>query len=201
MSYLKAVGTTQWNRWAGAATLSLGLAFGQHPPTAADVRFMSGMIVHHQQAILIAGWASSHEANQSVRLLCERIDVSQRDDIALIQHWLRDQHEAVPDSASGHMHAMPGMTAPMLMPGMLTPSQLASLDSARGPAFDRLFLTFMIQHHQGALTMVQSLLTTPGAAQDAFVFQFASGVSADQTAEIDRMRRMLAALPANDKRP
>jgi uncharacterized protein (DUF305 family) len=162
---------------------------------------MSGMIVHHQQAVLISGWAPSHGASAAVRLLCERIDVSQRDDIALLQRWLRQHNEPVPDTAAMHMQPMPGMDHPTLMPGMLTAAQLAELDSARGPNFDRLFLTFMIQHHAGALTMVQNLFATPGAAQDNFVFQFATGVSADQSAEIDRMRRMLAALPAGDQRP
>lgn len=184
--------------WGAAATLALGLGVGQHPPTAADVRFMAGMIVHHQQAVLIAGWAASHNASSSVRLLCERIDVSQRDDIALLERWLRDNQQ-VSDSSHASMQPMPGTHDPMIMPGLLTAAQLASLDSARGPAFDRLFLTFMIQHHQGALTMVQGLLSTPRAAQDAFVFQFANGVSADQTAEIDRMRRMLSEM--KDKRP
>lgn len=186
--------------WLAATCVAMSVALAL-PPTAADVRFMSGMIIHHQQAVLIAGWAPSHGASSTVRLLCERIDVSQRDDIALLTHWLREHHEAVPDTGATPMQPMPGMTAPMLMPGMLTASQLAALDSARGPAFDRLFLTFMIQHHQGALTMVEQLLTTPSAAQDNFVFQFATGVSTDQSAEIDRMRRMLAALPAGDQRP
>jgi len=182
---------------AAGVALSVTLTL---PPTAADVRFMSGMIVHHQQAVLIAGWARSHGASSTVQLLCERIDVSQRDEIALLERWLREHHETVPDTGAAPMQPMPGMTGPMLMPGMLTASQLAALDSARGPTFDRLFLTFMIQHHQGALTMVQQLLATPGAAQDIFVFQFATGVSADQSAEIDRMRRMLAALPGSDPR-
>jgi uncharacterized protein (DUF305 family) len=171
------------------------------PPTAADVRFMSGMIVHHAQAVLIAGWAPSHGASSTVRLLCERIDVSQRDDIALMQQWLRKHHELVPDAMAMHKDPIPGVHAERLMPGMLTASQLAALDSAQGAAFDRLFLTLMIQHHEGALTMVKDLFATPGGAQDAFVFQFATGVNADQSAEIDRMRRMLAALPAGDHRP
>jgi uncharacterized protein (DUF305 family) len=89
---------------------------------------------------------------------------------------------------------MPGMDQPMLMPGMLTPAQMAQLDSARGPTFDRLFLRFMIQHHQGAITMVEQLLSAPGAAQDGIIFRFAADVNADQTTEIDRMSRMLDAL-------
>ena len=174
------------------------------PPqyTAADVHFMSGMILHHAQAVLMASWARSHDASPSVRELCDRIGVSQRDEIAFMQRWLRERRQPVPDAdtaAQRTMPGMPGMSMPamgqtMLMPGMLTGAQLAALDSARGPTFDRLFLQFMIQHHQGALTMVQDLINTPGAAQDGQVFQFASDVNADQTAEIGRMRRMLAGL-------
>jgi len=188
------------SRWI-AACLSAGVALGVYPPTAANVRFMSGMIIHHWQAVVIAGWAPTHGASPTVRLLSDRINVSQRDEIALMANWLRERHEPVPDTSSAGTQTMPGMEGPMLMPGMLTAKQLAQLDRAKGPDFDRLFLTFMIQHHEGALTMVQRLLSAPGAAQDGVVFQFATGVSADQTAEIDRMRRMLAALPAGDKRP
>jgi len=167
---------------------------GRPPISPADVAFMSGMIVHHRQAILMAGWAPTHDAGPAVRELCQRILVSQRDEIATMERWLREHHEAVPDSASPSGRVMAGMDRPMLMPGMLTDEQLARLDGARGPAFDRLFLTLMIQHHEGALTMVQQLMGTAGAAQDGFVFQSASDVNADQTAEIDRMRRMLAPL-------
>ncbi len=158
--------------------------------TAADVHFMAGMIVHHAQAVLIAGWAPAHGASPALRALCERIVVGQRDEIAVMQRWLRERHELVPD-VDPRGHTMPGMDHPMLMPGMLTSVQLAQLDSARGPEFDRLFLTFMIQHHRGALTMVRELIDTPGAARDGPLFQIASDVSADQTAEIDRMARML----------
>ncbi len=163
------------------------------PYTAADVHFMAGMIGHHAQAVLMAGWAPSHGASDAVRLLCERIVVSQRDEIVLMQRWLRERHETVPD-ADPRGVAMPGMDHPMLMPGMLTPEQLVQLDGARGPEFDRLFLEFMIQHHQGAITMVEQLIRAPGAAQDGPIFRFASDVSADQTVEIDRMNRMLNAL-------
>ncbi len=172
-----------------------------HPPISpADVAFMSGMIAHHRQALLMAGWAPTHGAGSGVRELCERIAVSQRDEIASMARWLRDHHAAVPDTATPTGYGMPDMPGmgvmdrPALMPGMLTDAQLARLDSARGPDFDRLFLTDMIQHHQGALAMVQQLVSTPGAAQDGFVFQFASDVNADQSAEIDRMQRMLAVM-------
>jgi uncharacterized protein (DUF305 family) len=154
---------------------------------------MSGMIDHHAQAVLMAGWAPTHGASAPVRILCERIVVGQRDEIALMQRWLRERHQTVPEgNPRGQM--MPGMDTPMLMPGMLTPEQLAQLDSARGPAFDRLFLRDMIQHHRGAITMVNQLLATEGAAQDGIVFTFANGVFADQTTEIARMNRMRDAM-------
>jgi uncharacterized protein (DUF305 family) len=167
-------------------------AASRAPYTAADVRFMSGMISHHAQAVLMAGWAPTHDASPSLRALCERIVVAQRDEIALMQRWLQDRHETVPAADPGG-HTMPGMDHPMLMPGMLTPGQMAQLDSARGPVFDRLFLRFMIQHHQGAITMVNALFGQ-GAGEEETVFRFASDVYADQTTEIDRMQRMLAAL-------
>ncbi|HEY2804353.1 MAG TPA: DUF305 domain-containing protein [Gemmatimonadales bacterium] len=166
---------------------------GQAPYSDADIRFFTGMISHHSQAVLMAGWAPSHGASASLQGLCERIVVAQRDEIAVMQRWLRERHLPVPDPDPRGM-AMPGM-APMLMPGMLTPEQMAQLDAARGVQFDRLFLQFMIQHHLGAISMVETLLGSTGAAQDGLVFRFASDVNADQTTEIDRMRRMLAALP------
>jgi uncharacterized protein (DUF305 family) len=169
---------------------------GRPAYTAADVHFMSGMIAHHAQAVLMAGWAPSHGASPAVRALCERIVVGQRDEIAFMQSWLRDRREPVPDADPPPSHAsMPGMAHP-LMPGMLSPEQLAQLDQARGTEFDRLFLTFMIQHHQGAITMVEQLLSARGAAQDEYVWKFASDVNADQTTEIDFMTLMLAQLPS-----
>ena len=158
--------------------------------TPADVHFLAGMIGHHAQAIKMAGWAPSHDASPSLRALCERIVVAQNDEIAFAQRWLREHGEYVPP-ADPRGHVMQGMDQPMLMPGMLTLEQMAQLDAARGREFDRLFLTFMIQHHQGAITMVQQLLATPGAAQDGPVFRFASDVHADQTTEINRMTLML----------
>jgi uncharacterized protein (DUF305 family) len=158
--------------------------------TPADVHFMAGMIGHHAQAIQMAQWAPTHGASPAVQRLCERIVVAQTDEIAMTQRWLREHGEYVPP-ADPRGHIMPGMEQPMLMPGMLTPQQMAQLDSARGPAFNRLFLTFMIQHHQGAITMVQDLLAVPGAAQDGPVFRFANDVNVDQTTEINRMQLML----------
>ncbi|MGH7567893.1 MAG: DUF305 domain-containing protein [Gemmatimonadales bacterium] len=171
---------------------------GRPPYTAQDVHFMSGMIGHHAQAVLMAGWAPTHGASAAVRALCERIVVAQRDEIAFMQRWLRERRETVPE-ADPRGYTMPGMDHPMLMPGMLTPDELAQLDGASGPEFDRLFLTFMIQHHQGAITMVEELFSAHGAAQDDYVFKFAADVNADQSTEIDRMNRMLAALPSGGK--
>ena len=158
---------------------------------------MQGMISHHAQAVVMAGWAPTHGARESVRLLAERIDVAQRDEITFMQRWLRERYEMVPEPDAGHDMAgrqmsMPGMSMPALMPGMLTPEQMAKLSAATGPEFDRLFLTYMIQHHQGALTMVTQLFSSQGAGQDGSIFRFASDVDADQTTEINRMRIMLA---------
>jgi len=172
------------------------------PTNDADVRFMSGMIPHHAQAVLIARWAPSHGASESVRLLCERIVVAQRDEIALMQTWLHDHHQTVPPANATHMKMMMnGMEHDMLMPGMLTDEQLAELDKARGREFDRLFLTAMIRHHEGAITMVDELNHSYGAAQDDVVFRFSSDVYADQTTEIDRMQRMLNAMPTGARSP
>jgi uncharacterized protein (DUF305 family) len=157
----------------------------------ADVAFVSGMIAHHAQAVLMAGWAPANGAGPSVRILCERIVVSQRDEIALMQQWLRDHGQPVPAGDAAH-DMMPGMDHSMLMPGMLTAEQLTELHAATGPEFDRLFLTNMIRHHEGAVTMVQQLISTPGAARDNFIFKLAADINADQTTEIDRMKRMLA---------
>src|SRR3954462_2003928 len=167
--------------------------------TPADVHFLAGMIGHHAQAIQMAGWAPSHGASQAVRVLSERIVVAQNDEIAFAQRWLREHGEFVPP-ADPRGHVMQGMAEPMLMPGMLTAAQMQQLDSARGRDFDLLFLTFMIQHHQGAITMVQQLLAVPGAAQDGPIFRFASDVNADQTTEINRMTLMLDALKRSSQR-
>ena len=170
---------------------------GIMPYTAADVRFMQGMIGHHSQAVVMAGWAPSHGASESVRILAGRIDVAQRDEIAFMQRWLTERKLTVPDAAAQMQHSMsmPGMAMGELMPGMLTPEQMTELDHARGAEFDRLFLTYMIQHHQGALSMVDQLFGTQGAGQELYIFRFASDVSADQFTEIDRMRLMLDTTP------
>jgi len=167
----------------------------RRPYTAADVHFMSGMIGHHSQAIVMAGWAPSHGASPSVHTLSDRIINAQRDEIATMQQWLRDRQQPVPEtSAKGMKMVMDGVEHEMLMPGMLTEAQMKQLDAARGKEFDRLFLTFMIQHHKGAVQMVKELFDSYGAAQDDLVFKFASDVNVDQTTEIARMEKMLVAL-------
>jgi uncharacterized protein (DUF305 family) len=163
---------------------------GKPPYSAADVRFMAGMIPHHAQAVLIARWAPTHGAGSAIRALAARVVVGQNDEIALMRQWLIDRGEAVPDSAAHHH-----------MPGMLTDAQLAQLDRARGTEFDKLWLTFMIQHHQGAITMVEELFGSHGAAQDETVFKLASDIHVDQVTEIDFMSRMLAELSSQGRTP
>ncbi|HEY7235229.1 MAG TPA: DUF305 domain-containing protein [Gemmatimonadaceae bacterium] len=167
----------------------------RRPYTAADVHFMSGMIGHHAQAVVMAGWATSHGAGPSVHTLCDRIINAQRDEIRLMQQWLRDRQLPVPEaSPKGMKMVMNGVEHEMLMPGMLSDEQMKELDAARGKDFDRLFLKFMIQHHQGAVQMVKELFDSYGAAQDDLVFKFASDVNVDQTTEIARMEKMLVAI-------
>ena len=167
----------------------------RRPYTDADIHFMSAMISHHAQAIVMAGWAPTHGAGAGILRLAERIINAQTDEIAIMQRWLRDRRQPVPEaSATGMRMTMGGMEHEMLMPGMLNEAQMKQLDSARGAEFDRLFLGFMIQHHKGALTMVQQLFGSYGAGQDQTVFKFASDVNVDQTTEIARMEKMLSAV-------
>lgn len=178
----------------------------------ADVRFMQGMILHHAQAVRMAGLVADRTDNRDIHLIAERIDVSQRDEIKLMQRWLREHHAAVPHPpfeysphAADHaramsgMHGMSGMSMgdghDALMPGMLTPEQMAQLAASTGTTFDRLFLEGMIGHHGGALTMVEKLFATPGATQDPQIFEFATEIDAGQRAEIARMRTVLDAMP------
>ena len=160
--------------------------------TEADVRFMTGMISHHAQALVMAGFAPSHGVGPSVRILTARTINAQRDEIAVMQQWLRDRGQPVPEVHAERVDSpvrVPGDG--MRMPGMLTSRQMRELDAARGPDFDRTFLTYMIQHHQGAVMMVHELFSTDGAALDEAVFKIASDIQADQTSEIARMERML----------
>ena len=154
--------------------------------TKADVEFMQGMIAHHAQAIVMSDLVPSRTTRVPIRMLAERITVSQRDEIKLMGTWLQDHHGTAPSPDSHQMHS-----AATLMPGMLTADQIAELGAATGAEFERLFLEFMIRHHEGALTMVAGLFATPGAGQEVDVFRFASDVDADQRAEIRRMRALL----------
>lgn len=173
----------------------------RRPYTKADIEFMSGMIAHHAQAVKMAGWAESHGASKSLQIFCGRIAMAQTAEIGLMQGWLKDRNQPVPEAdARGMKMQMGGMTHYLTMPGMLTDAQMAQLDSARGVNFDRLFLTFMIQHHRGAISMVDTLFKTPGAGQDEIVFKFANDVQADQSTEIDRMEQMLEALAPSGTR-
>jgi len=173
----------------------------RRPYTKADIEFMSGMIGHHSQAVKMAGWAESHGASKSLRIFCGRIAMAQTAEIGLMSAWLKDRNQPVPEpDPRGMKMQMNGTTMYMMMPGMLTEAQMAQLDSARGVNFDRLFLTFMIQHHRGAISMVDTLFNTPGAGQDEIVFKFANDVQADQNTEIDRMEQMLEALPSTSSR-
>jgi uncharacterized protein (DUF305 family) len=170
---------------------------GQYPYSDADIEFMSGMIPHHAQAVIMAGWAPTHGASADVATLCGRIVVGQRDEIHLMQQWLRDRGLPVPSETDTRMHMkMNGQDHATLMPGMLTDAEMAALDRARGPEFDRLFLEGMMRHHQGAIDMVNTLMNAYGGAQDEIVFKFANDVYVDQMTEINRMKQMLAAVPS-----
>ena len=165
------------------------------PYTAADVHFMSGMISHHAQAVAMAKWAPTHGADAAILRLAARIINAQQDEISIMQQWLADRQQPVPEpDPAGMKMNMDGVQHVHLMPGMLSASQMKQLDAARGKEFDRLFLTFMIQHHGGAVEMVKELFGTTGAGQNDIVFKFASDVNVDQTTEIARMEKMLEAL-------
>ncbi len=156
--------------------------------TAADVEFMQGMISHHAQALEMTELLASRTESEVMRKLALRIELSQADEIQMMQNWLSARGEKVTDV---HAHHAEGAH---LMPGMLTREEMASLQEARGTAFDGLFLELMIKHHQGALIMVEDLLSKPGAGQDSDIFAFISDINADQSMEIDRMAAMLATL-------
>ena len=150
--------------------------------TAADVRFMQHMIAHHAQALEMTRLVPERTTRQDIRMIAERIEVSQRDEIAAMERWLRARGQEVPGHAHGDAHAG--------MPGMATDAEMAQLAAARGDAFDRLFLRYMIRHHEGALVMVRELFASPGAGQEGEIFGLASEVEADQRSEIARMRSL-----------
>ena len=174
--------------------------------TEADVRFVTGMIGHHAQALVMSELAESNGASPVMRVLTGRIINAQRDEIALMTRWLQDRGQPVPDVVVSGVEAsiaaaMPGMH----MAGMLSPEQLRELAGAHGAEFDRLFLLYMIQHHEGAVTMVHELFAIDGAAQDEAVFKLASDIQVDQITEVERMRLMLEEMqgraPARERAP
>jgi uncharacterized protein (DUF305 family) len=150
-----------------------------------DVQFMQGMIAHHGQAVVMAAMAASHGASPQLLKFTQKIALSQAGEIVLMQDWLAEREQMVPDSAQ---------LAAMTMPGMLTPKELQDLDAAKGKAFDKLFLLHMIKHHEGALKMVADLESTPLSMQDGLLTGFATDVDANQRAEILKMQQMLAEL-------
>lgn len=152
--------------------------------TGADIKFMQGMIGHHAQALEMVALLQTRSASGDMKKMAQRIQISQEDEIKMMQHWLRQRGQQVPTGREHHMHGA------MLMPGMLTEDEMKRLASEKGRTFDKLFLESMIRHHQGALAMVRELLATPGAAQESDIFAFASDVEADQSAEIARMSAM-----------
>ena len=173
----------------------------------ADVKFMRDMIHHHAQALTMTALVEKRSESEDLGALAQRIDLSQRDEIEMMEEWLRSHDRAGADAAdagdaadaadAGDAHHEHGDT---LMPGMLTPEQMKELERARKGEFDRLFLEGMIAHHRGALVMVEDLLDQPGAAQESTVFAFTADVVADQGMEIDRMATMLQELQNNESR-
>lgn len=163
--------------------------------TTADVHFMQGMIVHHSQALVMTALIPTRTNRNDILLLAKRIEVSQQDEIAGMRRWLESRHQPIDDMATMHEHHDSAGAMKMLMPGMLSAEQLAQLSAAHDAAFDELFLRFMIQHHEGALTMVANLFATTGAGQAGDMYAFASEIEADQRGEIMRMRAMLGFAP------
>jgi uncharacterized protein (DUF305 family) len=153
--------------------------------TPADVKFMQGMIAHHAQAVEMTTLLTTRTAREDMKMLGLRISVSQEDEIKMMQRWLEVRGQEIPGPHAHHM-----MHGDSMMPGMLSQEEMARLTAAKGDEFDRLFLEGMIKHHEGALTMVHELFSTPGGGQEADIFAFASDVDADQRMEIDRMRAM-----------
>lgn len=180
----------------------------------ADVDFMTGMIGHHAQALIMSDLAPKNGASAEIQTLAARIINAQKDEIALMQTWLRDRDQPVPevhiDGLNLMLHGMDsdgghgghgghgGMHDHSEMPGMLSPAQLEELAAAKGTDFDKLFLKYMIQHHAGAITMVDVLFATDGAGNDEASFKLAADINVDQTTEIARMQLMLDTLNAMD---
>jgi uncharacterized protein (DUF305 family) len=168
-------------------------------PLEADTSFMQGMIHHHAQAVEMVDLLRTRGASKALQALGERMTISQSDEIRYMKQWLEERGQPVVPG-QGHMNHMAGMDhsqmksmpgAMPLMPGMLSPQQMEELAKARGTEFDRLFLTGMIQHHTGALIMVDELFDVPGAGQDSVLFDFATDIDNTQRAEIEIMRGLL----------
>jgi uncharacterized protein (DUF305 family) len=174
------------------------------PRSPKDVEFMQGMIMHHGQAVEMTALIESHTWNKELRLLGARISKSQSDEINFMKRWLEARGESeqpsMPEMAGMKMQGMDMSSHHMLMPGMLTAKQMDALRKAKGAKFDHLFLTGMIQHHNGALIMVKDLFETAGAGQDAELFNFATDVDSGQRAEIRIMQSMLGEKPLEEKR-
>lgn len=161
------------------------------PISKSDIEFLQGMIMHHEQAVVMTALIESRTENRDIRLIGERISKSQTDEINFMTRWLKMRGEPI-ESAKPMVH---GSGSKMLMPGMLTPIQIGALMRAKGADFDRLFLLGMLQHHKGALVMVKELFDAPGAGQDADLFNFASDVDSGQRAEIKSMETLLSRKP------
>lgn len=169
------------------------------PVSRKDVEFMQGMILHHAQAVEMTDLIEARTENKDIRLLGARISRSQQDEIEFMRRWLRIRGESLTPSSSGshgrHSHGAHGRSGDGMMPGMLTPEQMTKMSRATGSEFDRLFLEGMIQHHIGAIDMVRDLFNTPGAGQDAEIFNFATDVDNSQRAEIKTMQTLLSDKP------
>jgi uncharacterized protein (DUF305 family) len=169
-----------------------------HAPAEADVAFMQGMVMHHSQAVEMTELLRTRSHNKDLQALGKRISISQSDEIQYMKQWLEERGKPTEMPAMGGMSMADmktmghDMGAMPLMPGMLTPQQMAALAKANGPTFDLLFLTGMVQHHGGALTMVQDLFNTAGAGQDNILFDFATDIDNTQRAEIRIMQAMLS---------
>ena len=162
------------------------------PPFKADVEFMQGMIMHHSQAVDMVALLRTRGKSPVLKSFGEKISISQTDEIGFMKRWLESFGKPTTmEMDHTHMSAADMKNMNMLMPGMLTPQQMSELTKARGAQFDHLFLTGMIQHHGGALTMVEDLFNTPGAGQDPVLFDFATDIVSTQSAEIKIMRGML----------
>ena len=162
------------------------------PPSKADVEFVQGMIMHHSQAVEMVALLRTRGKSPALKSFGEKIAISQTDEIGFMKRWLESRGQPTTMQMDhSHMSAADMKNMNMLMPGMLTPEQMAALTKARGAQIDHLFLTGMIQHHGGALTMVTDLFNTPGAGQDPVLFDFATDIDNTQSAEIKIMRGML----------